>query len=484
MSCATAINPMVWTARTPLLAHQSEAVAKLLPSKVGALFMEMGTGKSRTAIELVRLRQAKIGRVIWFCPVSLKETVRFEIIKHTDCPPEAVHVFDDKTSERRIPDALWYIVGIESMSASPRVICTVNNLITERSFVIVDESSYIKGHRADRTERITYFGARARYRLILTGTPMSQGVVDLYAQMRFLSPKILGYSSFYSFAANHLEYSDKYPGLIVRAHNTAWLAAKIQPYVYQVTKDECLDLPDKLYETRYCSMTPEQAEAYEEAKDELLLALADDEIDSYAIFRLFSALQQIVCGFWNRRNERTREMERIVFPDRRLPTMVDAVTSIPANEKVIVWAKYRYDIERIAAALRENFGEPSVVTFFGDLSEKQRANAVERFRTEARFFVATPSCGGHGLTLNDAAHVVFYNNGFKYSERLQAEDRNHRIGQARKVTYIDIHCISGIDDRIANAILSKGNAVEAFKREVDKVKGKGKDKRRELVKAL
>lgn len=484
MICATAINQMRWTARTPLLPefHQPDAVAKLLPTRVGGLFMEMGLGKSRTAIELIRLRQTKIDRVIWFCPVSLKETVRFEILKHTDCPAESIHVFGDKTSERRIPDVFWYVVGIESMSASSRVICTVNKLIGERSFVIVDESSYIKGHHADRTERITYFGARARYRLILTGTPMSQGVVDLYAQMRFLSAKILGYASFYSFAANHLEYSEKFKGMIVRAHNTKWLAAKIQPYVYQVTKDECLDLPNKLYETRYCSMTAEQAEAYEEAKEELLMKLADDDIDSYAIFRLFSALQQIVCGFWNRRNERTREMDYLIFPDRRLPTLVDAVTSIPPDEKVIVWAKYRYDIERIAASLQERFGETSAVTFFGDLNERQRAKSVARFRADARFFVATPSCGGHGLTLNEAAYAVFYNNGFKYAERLQAEDRNHRIGQARKVTYIDIHCCSGIDDRIAKSIASKGNAVEAFKREVDKVKGK--DKIKALVNGL
>jgi len=107
--------------------------------------------------------------------------------------------------------------------------------------VICDESSYIKGHSAIRTNRITYISSRAKYRLALTGTPISQGVEDLFAQMRFLSPKILGYRSFYSFAANHLEYSDKYPGMVVRAHNLEYIAAKIQPYVYQVTKEECLD---------------------------------------------------------------------------------------------------------------------------------------------------------------------------------------------------------------------------------------------------
>ena len=113
-----------WTARTSLLAHQEEAVAKLLPARVGALFMEMGTGKSRTAIELVRLRQRKIDRTFWFCPVSLKATVRAEILKHTDCDPAAICVFSPGTNERTVDAAArWYVIGIESMSTSARMIC-------------------------------------------------------------------------------------------------------------------------------------------------------------------------------------------------------------------------------------------------------------------------------------------------------------------------------------------------------------------------
>lgn len=298
MSCV--IKKYEVAVRTPLLNHQVDAVTKMLPTRAGALFMEMGTGKTRTAIELVRLRQEKIVNVFWFCPVALKETIRFEILKHTHCTGNDIHVFSDKTNIRTVPEVFWYIIGIESMPSSNRVALTVNNLITESSFVIVDESSYIKGHDSMRTQRITRFSERARYRLILTGTPISQGIVDLYAQMRFLSPKILGYQSFYSFARNHLEYSKKYPGLIVRSHNTEWIAAKIKPYVYQVTKDECLNLPDKLYESRFCSLTREQTEAYEQAKDEILQDIDNDEFQSYTIFRLFTALQQISCGFWNR----------------------------------------------------------------------------------------------------------------------------------------------------------------------------------------
>ncbi|MCK9324474.1 MAG: DEAD/DEAH box helicase [Bacteroidales bacterium] len=468
--------------RTELLPHQAQAVQKVLPTRIGALFMDMGTGKSRTAFELVARRQDRIDHVVYFCPVSLKETVRREILKHTDCADSDICVFNDRTNERNLPKALWYIVGIESMSSSDRVVLATGKLITTRTFVILDESSYIKGAYSMRTMRITRLSEKARYRLILTGTPLSQGVVDLFAQMRFLSPKILGYESFYSFAANHLEYSEKYPGMIVRSHNTEYLAAKVQPYVYQVTKEECLDLPPKLYTTRYFRMTMQQRLAYEAAKDEVFMSLADDDIDSIAIFRLFTFLQEIVCGFWNRRISRGK-FEKLEFEHKRIEVLLDIVNSIPAGEKIIIWCKYRYDIEHITEALTGVFGAENVATYHGGLSEKQRNKEEERFHSGARFFVGTPKCAGHGLTLNEAHYGIYYNNDFKYSERLQAEDRCHRIGQAHKVTYIDIQCTDSIDDRIADALAKKGSVVAEFKGEVEKVKDK-KGKLKELIKSL
>lgn len=466
--------------KTETLPHQREAIDKLQPIRVGALFMEMGTGKSRTAIELVNLREHRVSNVIWFCPVSLKLTIYKEIIKHTDCVNDDIYMFDQKTNEKNIPNSFWHIIGIESMSLSSRIIWSANKLINEDSFVIVDESSFIKGHKASRTNWITDISERARYRLILTGTPISQGVVDLFSQMRFLSPKILGYRSFYSFANNHLEYSEKYPGLIVRSHNTEYIAAKIKPYVYQVTKEECLELPSKLYEARYFSMTSFQRRMYERVKDEILMNIDYDDFDSVTIFRLFTALQQVICGFWNRKIDKS--VEFIEIEHERLG-MLDGIISEIGDQKIIIWAKYRYDIDAISRLLIETHGAESVALFHGGLNEKNRNQQIEKFRKEANFFLATPSCGGHGLTLNEASHVIFYNNGFKYAERLQAEDRNHRIGQQQKVTYVDIVCSDSIDERIQTALHRKANVADEFKKEVDKIKGQ-KLKLKEMLRRL
>lgn len=469
---------------TPLLDHQIKAVRKLLPSRVGGLFMEMGTGKTRVVIELAHQRQARIGNVVYFCPVSLKETVRRELLRHTDLAGADICVFDDKTSARRLPLAFWYIIGIESISASNRQVLAANAVIDDRSMVVVDESGYIKGHKSLRTQRITRMAERARYRLVMTGTPLSQGVVDLYAQMRFLSWRILGYKSFYSFARNHLEYSDRYPGMIVAAHNVSVLAAKVQPYTYQVTKSECMDLPAKTYATRWYGMTERQRAVYEQAKTDILMCIEDyGDLDSYTIFRLFTALQQIACGFWNRKHE-DGSVETVTFPHMRLDVFAATIAQIPAGEKAVIWSKYRRNIEEIVALLNEEYGAGSVAQFHGGLSERARNAEIERFRNDARFLVATQASGGHGLTLNEAGYHIFYSNGFKYAERIQAEDRSHRIGQTRSVHYVDIVCDGSIDERIASALIDKADALEQFKRQVDRVKDKRSAEVRKLVAGL
>lgn len=471
-----------WQTTTSLYSHQQHAVDKLRRARVGGMFMEMGTGKSRAAIELAWLRRERIDHVVWFCPVSLKETIRYEIAKHT--AGAAVYVFDDRTTMENVPDADWYVIGIESMSGANRVPLAANKLVTEHSFVIVDESSYIKNHRSRRTMRITVISERARYRLLLTGTPVSEGVVDLFAQMKFLSPKILGYRSFHTFANQHLVYDEDFPGRIVASLRTDYLAQRIQPYTYQVTKEECLDLPGKVYESRYCRLTVDQVCYYGQAKEEYLQLMdAQEEFDPYILFQLFGALQQIVCGYWNRRHPITGRLERIDITHDRIYTMLSALQEVPDDKKVIIWSKYHYSIRQIVAALQERYGEDSTAEFHGRLSEKARYAEIARWRDSARFLVATQAAGGHGLTLNEASYVVFYSNEFRYATRRQAEDRCHRIGQERPVTYIDIVCSGSIDDRISDALARKSNAAAEFRRQVNAVKD-DKQMMKELIQKL
>lgn len=447
--------------------------------------MDMGTGKTRTLIEFAARRWSKIDKVVVFCPVAIRATWREELHKHIEEP--RVYLFSDRTRQGRIPDADWYIVGVESMGQSDRIALCVNDLITNETFVAIDESDTCKNHQSIRTRRITAMSQRAKYRTILTGTPVSEGVVDLYAQLYFLSPQILGYKSFYTFANNHLEYSEKYKGMITHSLNTDWIAKKIEPYVYQVKKDECLTLPQKLFNTHYGDLSTEQYQLYCQAKDEILNACPDEEIDSYIIFRLFTALREIVSGFWNRSNDpsywwkQRREpqtFEMLTCNHDRIQILMEAITRIPAQEKVIIWSNFHYSTQQIIAALSKAFGIDSISEYHGQTENREAE--ISKWRSQSRFLVASPKCGGRGLTLVESAYQIFYNNDFPYRLRLQAEDRIHRIGQTRKPTYIDIVTSGSIDERIVKALAKKESLSKAFKRELDKLKT-AEQKRKKLT---
>ena len=418
--------------------------------------MEMGTGKSRTAMELIALRQKKISNIIWFCPFSIKWALAEELQKHIADQPDLIHVFSDKTKLSDIPIEKLHIVGIESVSSSPNVVFCLHKIISENSYIVVDESFYIKNPSAKRTIWISELTKNCRYKLILTGTPIAHSVIDLYAQIKFLSRKIFGYSSYYAFSKNHVEIIEEDWGYSKEARNTEYLAARLEPYVYQITKEECLDLPDKVYQPHYFDMSFEQREGYNLAKDELLFNLDVDDFDYKSILQLFTVLQQIVCGF------RYHKEKVETFENNRLKVLIDVLNYIPEDKKIIIFCKYRYDIQAISEALSEE----KISLYHGGLKEKPRKRELKTFRSESRIFLSTIGTGGHGLTLNEAPYTIFYNNTFKYTDRVQAEDRNHRIGQEVSPNYIDIICNDSIDKKIERSFELKSDVVNLFKKQV------------------
>lgn len=452
--------------KTKMFLHQQKAVSKVLPARCNALFMDMGTGKTRTTIELLKIRQNQYDKVFWFTPVSLKYNVYLEFLKHTNLKKEDIYLFNQKTTDKTEIKQKFIIVGIESLASSDRTHLALDSMIKENSFIVVDESSFIKGN-SKRTKRIVRLTKHTKYRTILTGTPISQGIVDLYNQMYFLSPKILDYRNFYQFANNHLQYHKKIPGMIIAEYNKEYIAAKIAPYTYQVTKEECLDLKGKKYIEKYFHMSDEQNKMYQSAKEDFFESFESYETDS--VFLLFNELQQIISGFKYTKNKKAKIINTI-----RAEVLKNIIEEIGEKQKIIIWTKYTADIEIIESMLIDNFKDSEYVIFSGSKNESEKAMALNNFKynDEVRFFIATQSTGAFGLNLPEASYTVFYNNGFKYSERIQAEDRNYRIGQNEAVTYIDIICNNSIDTKIYNTLLSKGNVATSFKKDLEQVKDK------------
>jgi SNF2 family DNA or RNA helicase len=441
--------------KTELYAHQRAAVEKLSKIKIGALYMEMGTGKTRTALELIsqRLNMGKADHVIWLCPFSVKESLRRELRKHTD----------DISSIT--------IVGIESLSSSIRENIRLLELAEEkRCFLVVDESNLVKNHRTKRTSNIIRLAGKCPYRLILNGTPISRNEVDLFAQWLVLDWRVLGYRSFWSFAANHVEWDDRIPGRISAALNTGYLVKKIAPYSYQIKKSECLDLPSKTYTIEYTGMTSRQWDHYQSVADRLLFEV--DEIKPESIYRLFSSLQSVISGFRVFIDRHITREPFFEFPEDnpRVRDFLEVADRI--SEKAVVFCKYTQEIRDLVEVLNEKHGEGTAVAFYGGLSQKERQENIEKFQNGARFFVANKACAGYGLNLQFANYAIFYSNDWDYATRMQAEDRIHRMGQEKNVHIIDMCVSQSLDERILKCLYKKENMVDSFKKNLDRQKDK------------
>lgn len=445
------------TLKTDLFPHQREAAEKLGRLKVGALYMEMGTGKTRTALELVarRLDAGKVSRVLWLCPCSVQGNLLADIRKHSDLA--------------ELPGVLT-VCGIETLSGSVRT-CTrlLKAVRDDPTFLIVDESSLVKNPNALRSIHIQQISESCPYRLILNGTPVTKFEADLYSQWKILDWRILGYRSFYSFAANHLEYDRDRPGRIVRALNVDYLTRKMEPYTYQCLKADVFKLPGKRSFERGFYLTDEQSLAYDEAIERLLTDL--DDMSDAAIYRLFGALQGIVCGFKIDISDDLHVTRSPMFPDPlkdpRICALLEEISETPEDEKVLIFCTYTQEIENVVSVLNV-LGAGEALAFFGEVPQKKRQAILDRFHDSARFLVANKSCGAFGLNLQFCHRVIFYSHDWNWGTRAQAEDRVHRLGQEHDVEITDLKARSTIDEQILRCLRKKQRLSDSFKANMDR----------------
>ena len=433
---------------TSLFPWQEEAVKKLLPIRIGALYMEMGLGKTRTVLEMIKARvdRGKIDAVLWLCPCSVRENLKQDILKHSDGALSKIAVY-----------------GIESLSSSLRIFELLMRFVQkQRVMLVVDESNLVKNFMAIRTQRITSLSEKCPYRMILNGTPISRNEADLFAQWYILDWRVLGYRSYYSFAANHIEYDENIPGKIRRTLNTDYLVEKIAPYSYQISKRDAYDLPRKNYEERACCMSVVQAKHYDEVVDEMIGQM--DEMQPETVYRMFSAAQAIISGLYvedvTEKHFRTRPMFMDPHDNPRIQTLIDIVRDIDEDEKILIFAKYSHEIEALASVLDNS------LPFYGKLSRNQRNANLEAFRNSTRILVANKTCAGYGLNLQFCRNVIYYSNDWDWATRSQSEDRVHRIGQNREVRIIDICSGGTLDRKILRCLARKERLEDQIKAEI------------------
>jgi len=450
---------MEFSYKTQPFEHQRTALKLGANEKLYAYFMEMGTGKTKVSIDNAAFLfcEKKITSVIVVAPNSVYKNWINEIETHSSVENNInVHKLDKKFAHDY--DKLnWYLFNVEALSHASGVkrIKDVLKFTGKESMMIVDESTTIKNRAAKRTKNIIELGKYCAYRRILTGSPVTKSPLDLFSQCGFLDKELLGHSSFFSFQARYAEMHDiEMNGTFVSLpkffKNLDELEQNLKKFSYRVKKEDCLDLPEKIYQKRYIDLSAEQRKNYNDLK-ERARTIVEDETVSYAnklteILRL----HQITNGF-----VKSNDGAIVEYSNPKLKELLNILEE--GDGKVIIWANYVHNLESIITELKSRFGKQSTVAIYGAISTEDRVEAVKKFQTDpaVRFFVGNPSTGGYGLTLTEAKTVIYFSNSYNLEVRQQSEDRAHRIGQTDNVLYIDLIARDTIDEMIITALENK-----------------------------
>ena len=458
--------------KTKPYAHQLTALEKSWDKSEYGYFMEMGTGKSKVLVDNMAMLydKGRINGAIIIAPKGVyRNWLSQEIPNHL--PSHISHktvlwtALTSKTKDKEYRqlfeidnDLHILIMNVEALSTKKGLEFASKFLSCHETLLAIDESTTIKNPSAKRTKSILALGKAAKYRRILTGSPVTKSPLDLYTQCGFLNEHLLGFTSYYTFRnryANMIErnFGGRRVQLIGSYKRLDELSDSIKKFSYRVLKEDCLDLPEKVYTRREVDLTDEQNKAYSTMKSAALASLKGKMATAPHVLTQMMRLHQITCGHLKNDDDTITEIK-----NNRLKELINLLDEVEG--KVIIWANYVYDIENIVKTIQKEFGDDSIVQYYGAIPAEQRQKNIENFqdpKSSVRFFVGNPQTGGYGITLTCANTVVYYSNGYDLEKRLQSEDRAHRIGQKNSVTYIDFIAPKTVDEKIVKALRKKMN---------------------------
>lgn len=478
--------------KTTPMRHQTEALRWMNGREEFALFMEQGTGKTWTLLADVenRYRAGDIDGMLVVAPngVHMNWCLR-EIPSHLEVPHVAAAWRSSAGKRARAaleaavlrPRAEDEVPPLRVLAISYDALCTKDGLNAAQRFlrvtramIVLDESHHIKNPSALRTKRCAALRPHARLARIATGTPVSNGPLDVFSPMDFLRPGLIGTTSYRAFVAEyselmsadspmmralaqrnpkaaHAQIVARNPDGTPRWRNLERLQARLDPHSFRVLKRECLDLPEKIYTQHIFELQPEVRAEYDRMEE--TWRLREEDGTETPVTRLHSMLllQQISSGFVTVDGE-PRQLIRTREPSARLSALMEVLENV--SGPFIVWARFREELRQVHAALLA--AGISAEQYHGGTPQTDRTRIIDSFqRGELRAFVGQPRAGGTGITLTAAETVIYYSNDFSLVTRQQSEDRAHRIGTRRNVLYVDLIAEDSIDEAIVGALRNK-----------------------------
>jgi len=452
--------------------HQLTALEKSWSKKEYGYFMEMGTGKSKVLVDNMSMLydKGKIDGALIVAPKGvytnwLSQEIPTHLVRHVKPKMVLWTATTSKAKDKEYqqlfkPDLDLHILimNVEAFSTKKGVEFAYKFLRTHKTLMTIDESTTIKNPSAKRTKSILMLGKHAKYRRILTGSPVTKSPLDLYSQCAFLNENLLDHGSYYAFRNRYARMIDRNFGgrrvqIVASYQRLDELEDILKAFSYRVQKVDCLDLPKKIFINRTVELTKEQNEAYATMKSAALAQLKGKMATAPHVLTQLMRLHQITCG-----HLKSDDGQITNFKHNRIEELIDVIDEMEG--KVIIWANYVHDIEQITKELEKEYGEGCVVQYYGKVSSEDRQTAIKEFQdpnSNVKYFIGNTQTGGYGITLTAASNVIYYSNSYDLEKRLQSEDRAHRIGQHKPVTYVDLIAEKTVDEKIIKALRKKIN---------------------------
>lgn len=480
--------------------HQAVAVEAAYGAEYFGHLMEMGTGKTKcvcdeAGIYIYNMMPKEMFKCVIVCPKSLMTNWEREIHRNiaTDLFPTTIVKLKGEVASidammdafRQTTRAKFFIVSYDSTAAMLDQLSMI-----KPTMLVCDESHYVKNPESKRWKALRKLSEVCTMRRILTGTPISNTVTDVWSQFEILRPGALGYNTYAGFRKAYCEIEQNGPfEKITGTKDIDKLKQNMARMSFIVRKDQCLDLPDQMFDTRTIDMPDTMQKVYSEVATSFYSMLENGvEISTEHMIVQMLRLSQICCGFTGGKERYEEEpsqfIDGVAVPgegkyrsiyaaipggDEKLNAMLDDVDElVEEGSKLIIWSRFRYDNQRIHKLLNDRGIWNGI--YDGGVKESDRQEIVDAFNNDDRFkvIIGNTGSGGVGLTLlgtkNCPCHTAFfYSNDFSYGKRQQAEARNHRIGQVNKVLYRDYVYKDSIEEYITMKLRQKKDISDAVK---------------------
>lgn len=428
------------------------------------LLFEMGCGKTLTAIAIAGAgyQMGKVERLLIVAPTSVvavwpKELQEYAKFKYT-CK---TLLGEKKQRIKQIDDLLKFpfkalkvaVINYES-TWRPEILEKLKEF--DADMVIADESQRIKTYDAAQSKAMHELGDQARYKLILSGTPVQTAAIDIWSQYRFLDKTVFG-DNFFKFRGRYAIMGGYGNKKIVGYKDLEGLIKKEHSIAFRVTKDEALDLPEQTFEIRKIQFNQKEKNLYERIKKDSYAELdGGGHITATTVLTRLLRLQQLAGGFLVQDDAQKPQLVSRAKLDALADIIEDYV--IGSGKKLVIFARFIAEVKAIMELADKVLPkELKQVAIYGDIKKEDRGDIVKQFQEDPKtvLFIGQIDTAGTGITLTAADTCVYYSKNFNYATYSQSLSRIHRIGQRNCCTYIDLEIEGTIDELISKALSRK-----------------------------